>query len=104
MTEQEKIEIEVDGAKYPTRPTRNYLARKPVVVNDPKRIMARIPGAILSVLAEPGREVARGDGIVVFEAMKMRNTIASTIAGRVKTLHVETGTLVAKGDLLVELE
>jgi biotin carboxyl carrier protein len=38
------------------------------------------------------------------EAMKMENELRANASGTVKRVHVETGSVVEKGALLVELE
>jgi biotin carboxyl carrier protein len=96
-------DLVVDGVAYSTRLTRKYRERKPVVLRNPRRILAYIPGLITEVHVVPGAAVDRGEAILVLEAMKMHNAITSTIAGTVKAVHVRIGQRVAKGDLLVEL-
>ena len=100
---EDQIELVVAGAAYRTRATAKFRNRKPVVPSDPKRIIAHLPGAITEVLVSPGQEVRRGEGVLVFEAMKMRNTVTATADGTVAAVRVEPGPLVAKGDLLVEI-
>ena len=67
-------------------------------------IMAPMPGLILEVLVEPGKEVVKGDPLVILEAMKMENVIKSEGEGVVKLVHVEKGMAVEKGHQLVEME
>jgi len=50
---------------------------------------------------EPGAQVARGQTVVILEAMKMENDLASPIAGRVKEVRVSKGQTVNQGDVLV---
>jgi len=45
-----------------------------------------------------------GDGLLVLEAMKMKNDITSPRHGVIKAIHVEVGAMVAKGQLLIEFE
>ncbi len=96
-------ELVVDGVVYATRLTRKYRNRKPVVLRNPRRILAYIPGLITEMHVIPGAAVEPGEALLVLEAMKMQNAITTSIAGSVKTVHVEIGQQVAKGDLLVEL-
>lgn len=69
-----------------------------------RQIRAPIPGKILEVRAAAGGRVARGEVLLVLEAMKMENDILAPAAGRVSALHVQAGDAVNAGDLLVELE
>jgi biotin carboxyl carrier protein len=52
----------------------------------------------------PGDEVVPGQALIVLEAMKMENELASEQAGRVVAVHVDAGATVESGQLLVEME
>jgi geranyl-CoA carboxylase alpha subunit len=66
-------------------------------------VMAYMPGRVVEVLVAEGDSVAKGQGIVVLEAMKMKNEIQSEIDGLVIRLHVEQGQAVEGGDPLFEI-
>lgn len=66
-----------------------------------RELRAPMPGLVLSVLVEPGQEVAEGAGLVVLEAMKMENELRAAAAATVAAVHVEPGSPVGKNDLLV---
>jgi biotin carboxyl carrier protein len=63
-----------------------------------------MPGRIVRVLVAPGDEVVARQGLIVIEAMKMENELASPKAGRVKEVSVTEGTSVEAGRLLVIVE
>ena len=67
-------------------------------------IRSPMPGKILEVRVSQGDEVEANQTLVVLEAMKMENTLASGARARVKTIHVAPGELVELGQILVELE
>ncbi len=67
-------------------------------------VTAYMPGRVVTILAAVGDEVEQGQGIVVLEAMKMENEIATEIAGRVSEIFVEAGQSVEGGDPLFEIE
>ena len=69
-----------------------------------QRIVAPMPGKVVRVLVRPGDEVAARQGLVVVEAMKMENELASPRAGRVKEIAVEPGASVETGRLLIVVE
>ena len=69
-----------------------------------KEVTAIMPGRVARVLVEPGQEVARSQGLLVVEAMKMENEIASPRAATVRSVRVAAGQLVETGAVLVELE
>ncbi len=63
-------------------------------------IRAPMPGLVVNVLAGEGTEVARGQTVVVLEAMKMENDLTATHAGIVKAVKVTRGQTVNQGDVL----
>ena len=67
-------------------------------------VKAPMPGLVLNIMATPGQDVQKGDPLLILEAMKMENVIKATGEGRVKVIHVQQGTAVEKGQLLVEME
>lgn len=67
-------------------------------------IRSPMPGKILEVRVSQGDEVEANQTLVVLEAMKMENTLASGARARVKTIHVAPEELVELGQILVELE
>jgi biotin carboxyl carrier protein len=64
-------------------------------------ILAPMPGLVSNVLAEEGQAVERGQAVVVLEAMKMENDLATPRAGVVKSVRVAKGQTVSQGDTLV---
>ncbi|HUZ30513.1 MAG TPA: acetyl-CoA carboxylase biotin carboxylase subunit [Xanthobacteraceae bacterium] len=68
------------------------------------RLLAPMNGAIISVQAKPGDRVARGQRIVVLEAMKMQHELAAERDGVIDKVLVKPGDQVATGQLLVELK
>jgi biotin carboxyl carrier protein len=66
-------------------------------------ILSPLPGKVLSVKAQAGQKVKRGDLLLVIEAMKMENEIFAGEAGTVRKVHVTSGQSVETGDLLAEL-
>ncbi|HET9111707.1 MAG TPA: biotin/lipoyl-containing protein [Ktedonobacterales bacterium] len=63
-------------------------------------IRAPMPGLVSTVLAQEGQEVTRGQTIVVLEAMKMENDLATPRAGIVKRVIAVKGQTVNQGDTL----
>ena len=81
------------------------LPRHPRRVGGAQRESANspMPGQVLRVLVQEGQQVKTGDSLVVLEAMKMEQTIRTTIDGVVKSILVVTGQVVAPGQMLVEI-
>jgi acetyl/propionyl-CoA carboxylase alpha subunit len=65
---------------------------------------APMPGKVTKLSVREGQTVAKGDEILVVEAMKMENAIRAPRAGRVKSLAAKVGDMVSPGVVLVEIE
>lgn len=63
-----------------------------------------MPATVLRVLAEPGAQVARGETLLMLEAMKMEVPIRAPRDGIVRAVHCKTGDLVQPGVALLDLE
>ncbi|MFI5429916.1 biotin/lipoyl-containing protein [Aeromicrobium sp. UC242_57] len=59
-----------------------------------------MPGSVIAVNVADGQQVAKGEVIIVLEAMKMQHTIIAPSAGTVSQLSVTTGTQVESGAVL----
>lgn len=70
----------------------------------PGQVPAPIPGAVTSVAAELNQTVAKGDKLLVLEAMKMQTTVYAPVAGRVTKRLVQPGETVEPKDLLMVIE
>jgi biotin carboxyl carrier protein len=76
-------------------------ARPAPRTDGPARLTAPMPGRVVRVLAEEGREVVAGEGLVVIEAMKMENELKASRKGRIQKVAVRQGQTVEAGALLV---
>ena len=97
------VPFPVDGSLYETRLTAKARRRRPWTPPDRNQIATLIPGLIVQVLVRPGQDVKRGQGVVVLEAMKMRNEVQAPRDGTVSQVLVAAGQNVPKGTVLVEL-
>jgi len=75
--------------------------RKAVEINE---IGSPLMGRLGAVLVKPGDAVEKDTALFIIEAMKMESTITAPGDGQVKAVHLDAGTLVEQGDLVVELE
>lgn len=66
-------------------------------------IAAPMPGTIINVNKNKGDKVAKGDLLLVLEAMKMENEIMAPCDGTVANIHVTSGASVNAGDVLIEI-
>jgi biotin carboxyl carrier protein len=67
-------------------------------------VRAPMPGKVVKLLVSPGDAVEAGQGLLLFEAMKMQNEIRAPLAGKVLQIVVREGQAVESRDLLVKLE
>lgn len=65
---------------------------------------APMPGTVLKIFVEAGDVVAKGDPLLILEAMKMEHQIAAPHAGTVTALHCTEGELVQAGFDLISVE
>ena len=65
---------------------------------------APMPGKILAVRVDAGQVVAKGQSLVILEAMKMEHDVTAPHAGIVAEVRVAVGQQVTAGDVLVVVE
>jgi len=68
------------------------------------KLKAPMPGKVLEVMVTPGQEVAKGEGLVILEAMKMENVLKAEEGGTVKSVNVSVGDAVEKNNVLIDFE
>ncbi len=61
-------------------------------------------GSIISIAVQPGDTVKKGSALLVYEAMKMENTVSADRDGVIKRIFVAPGQVVATNAVLVEYE
>jgi len=114
--------LEVNGTRYKVELHKDERSTKtPVLVRSPLKtpkdahkikksenglfkIKAPLPGNIIQVFVKPGDEVEKGEKLLIYEAMKMENTMLAEKSGTIKTIKVNTGDAVLQEDLLIEME
>lgn len=65
---------------------------------------APMGGSVIEIKAKPGQKIKVGDIILVYEAMKMENDLASDMEGTVKRILVKDGDVISTDQPLVEFE
>ncbi|MBT3243156.1 MAG: acetyl-CoA carboxylase biotin carboxyl carrier protein subunit [Bacteroidetes bacterium] len=68
------------------------------------RILAPMPGKIVSVMAKPGQEVLKDETLVIVSAMKMESEYKAGKDGIIKEVLVQEGDTVDSGQVMVILD
>lgn len=101
-----KLSEEVKVTKTPTLVRSASKRPEPLKVNantSNTKIVAPIPGTILSIDVKVGDTIKVGDRLLVLEAMKMENNISSEKSGTVTAVNVTIGQQVLQNEVMVEL-
>lgn len=69
-----------------------------------KELTAPLPGTIVEIFVKGGEDIDTGHVVLVIEAMKMKNSIRSTRAGKIAEVLVSVGQTVAHKQALVRFE
>ena len=119
--EDNTINLEVNGTSYAVKMSEEFKKTKtptlvrsaskrptePLKVN-PKsqttKIVAPIPGVVLSIDVKVGDILKVGDRMLVLEAMKMENNIVCEKAGTITSIKINVGQQVLQDELMIELE
>lgn len=67
-------------------------------------IKSPMPGLVIKINTEVGATVNKGDKLIVVEAMKMENALATPFDGVVKSISIKEGQAVEKDAVLITLE
>ncbi len=96
--------LAVESIKYRTTYNKKYLNRKPYAAVDEKKITAFIPGTIKKIFIKEGKKVNEGDKLLIFEAMKMNNSLLAPMDGIIEKVNVKVGDKVNKQIVLIEIK
>ncbi|MDB5192089.1 MAG: pyruvate carboxylase [Segetibacter sp.] len=73
-------------------------------VSSAKEIGAPLQGRLSNVLVKAGATIEKNDPLFTIEAMKMESTIVASASGKIKSIVLHEGVLVAQDDVVIELE
>lgn len=93
--------LNTEHGSYETTLTPKYRAQKPWTARDPREILSFIPGTITSIDVKAGDSVKKGDKLLMFNAMKMENTLYAPQDGVIDQVCVSVDQAVPKGVVLV---
>ncbi len=74
----------------------------PAIAADPTGLRSPMPGRVIELIAGAGTEVARGQPLLVLEAMKIEHTILAPGPGTLRAFKVAAGEQVGEGAELVD--
>jgi len=103
--DQQKYEIlNIDYTMYKTIIPDKFKNKQKWEIPDNRKIRAFIPGTILKITVKEGQSVKAGTKLCILDAMKMKNRLATPVAGKVKSINVKEGQVVSKNEILFEIE
>jgi glutaconyl-CoA/methylmalonyl-CoA decarboxylase subunit gamma len=120
--EENIAEIEVNGTPYTVEvhreirtsktpklvraevapPSRSETKIKKSISTSTHQIIAPLPGTILSIAVKEGDTVKKGTSLLIYDAMKMENSIVAEKDGTVKQIKLGVGANFLQGDVLME--
>lgn len=96
------LHLDVNGVTITVRDT-TRATRAPLPAPAASRLVAPMTGCVLAVLAQPGERVAKGQRVVVLEAMKMQHALLAERDGILAHVAVKPGDQVASRQIMAEL-
>jgi biotin carboxyl carrier protein len=96
--------LNINHSEYKTRLSTKFKNRKNYSIPDKGIVRSFIPGTIVEILVKEGQTVAKGEDLLVLDAMKMKNRILALSGGVIKKVSVKVGDRIPKGTILLELE
>ncbi|GBD87875.1 glutaconyl-CoA decarboxylase subunit gamma [bacterium BMS3Abin03] len=107
----EKFSILVKGKRFETVARTELQERAAKLIEDAlatsdtkTEVKAPMPGIILKVKKHTGDKIAKGESVLILEAMKMENDLRAPASGKIKTIDVTEGTIVEKGTVLFSID
>jgi len=119
--DQDTAEVEVNGTPYrvemkqETRQSKTPILVRPEPavpksahkfkkkISGSYEVKSPLPGNIMHVFVKENDEVKKGDKLLMYEAMKMENTIYAEKDGVVVKIKVKPGDNILEGDVLLEI-
>jgi oxaloacetate decarboxylase (Na+ extruding) subunit alpha len=97
-----KVAVGPGGAAFDIKPEVSAAFATPASSSG-ETVNAPMAGTILKILVDVGASIAKGDVVVIMEAMKMETEIRTKVAGIVSAINVKEGGTVASGDAIIAL-
>jgi len=109
-TDNKVATLRINGRKYTMKLKDQFdqllkdLGLENMAVKKVSEIKSPMPGLVLDILVKAGDVIKKGDQVLVLEAMKMENIIKTQADAVVKSVEIETGIAVEKGQILIKFE
>jgi len=94
----------LDDTDYKTTLTKKFAERIPWKEPNFNEIRSFIPGTVNQIFVKVNQSVKKGDKLLILNAMKMQNLVLSPVDGKIKTIFKEEGGIVAKNEIMIEIE
>jgi biotin carboxyl carrier protein len=107
ILEDREVTVELDGERFLFEIEEEGLSGKGGRRGGPggiAEVKAPMPGKVVKLLVSSGETVESGQGILLFEAMKMQNEVRSPLSGVVESLSVEEGQAVDARETLFKVK
>lgn len=104
------LSIRVNGNRYDVAVKDHFdillekMGMEDLATDKVEDVKAPMPGLVLDIPITVGQTVAKGEAIIVLEAMKMENVLKSPSDSIIKAIKAEKGKPVEKGQVLVVFE
>ena len=99
----DKIQVQECGRRYKTLYTKKFLERKPWQAPNPNEVRSIIPGSVTEIFVKVGKKVKKGEKLITYEAMKMKNIIAAPFDAIIESVEANVGDKLPKGVVLVRV-
>ena len=100
----EPVTANAPKGKKDTKEVISFDLRKPDLNQNGSEMTAPLPGTVIEVFVKPGDIIESGQVILIIEAMKMKNSIRSTRAGKIAEVLTSVNQTVAHKQVLVKFE
>ena len=90
--------------KAVTTEVKSFALRSNGTNKNVNEMTAPLPGVVIELFVKAGDEIEAGQVIVIIEAMKMKNSIRSTRAGKIAEVLISVNQTVAHKQVLVKFE
>jgi len=102
-----ELDREVKATKTPTLVRKTVATHKSINKKGSSaitKIKCPLPGNIMTVFVKEGDKVAKGDKLVMYEAMKMENTVLAEKDGVISSIKVHAGDSILQDEVLLEMK